>query len=499
MTNRDALFDSQGVVTGAKWDVAVAINRNNALPLDASSIFRSYEEAVAYATTGVTAYPGQIISVINADGTNEYYGIAQDGSLEEIGGAVDVDGLSIMLDGEKLSIKGYGKQYYKYVNVDEPVSEVSQLNADAAEGTYCKVGETWYLKGAEGWATTTTHPADGDHYILTEGFVAGLQPKVELNSDGKLQIAWFEPSATTVEGLGDQIASVTATVNTMQGTVSSDHQTLTEISPKVAANETAITGIDSRVKTAFVDAAIDKTAGKATFTKDGGATKDIAFTGFAHGAIYDSDTLTLTIPVYGSDDVVVNIPKDKFLRDGRYEAEYDFGDGVKGPALVFVVDDEDADTDNATKEIAVPADALVSDYTGTTTTSAKVSISAGHVISVDVNLPAITAGHLVQVDSTGALVDAGKTIEEIATAINEAKSELEAKITNINNAINSINATIAKLTIGEGSENEVITSTADGIKRSGKTVGGATIANEPNADTLATEAAVAAIMSWGHM
>lgn len=49
---------------GAKWDVGVAINRTNPVPLDANSVFESYADLETYAQTNVLAYPGQIVSVL---------------------------------------------------------------------------------------------------------------------------------------------------------------------------------------------------------------------------------------------------------------------------------------------------------------------------------------------------------------------------------------------------------------------------------------------------
>ena len=49
-----------------------AYARGNALPLDASSIFDSYEEAETYATSDPTAYDLQLVTV-NNNGTPELY------------------------------------------------------------------------------------------------------------------------------------------------------------------------------------------------------------------------------------------------------------------------------------------------------------------------------------------------------------------------------------------------------------------------------------------
>lgn len=57
------------------WDVAVAINRGNALPLDRYSVFQSLEEVNAYITNpeGSIAYPGQILAVVGENATTIYY------------------------------------------------------------------------------------------------------------------------------------------------------------------------------------------------------------------------------------------------------------------------------------------------------------------------------------------------------------------------------------------------------------------------------------------
>lgn len=52
---------------GAKWDVGVAINRTNPVPLDANSVFESLDALTTYATTNALAYPGQVVSVLGTD------------------------------------------------------------------------------------------------------------------------------------------------------------------------------------------------------------------------------------------------------------------------------------------------------------------------------------------------------------------------------------------------------------------------------------------------
>lgn len=58
--------------TGAKWDVGVAINRTNPVPLDANEIFESIATMEAYIKSNALAYPGQIVVVLGETETAAY-------------------------------------------------------------------------------------------------------------------------------------------------------------------------------------------------------------------------------------------------------------------------------------------------------------------------------------------------------------------------------------------------------------------------------------------
>ena len=50
---REEFFEK--LTNGAKWDVGVAINRTNPVPLDANSVFESLDALTTYATTNALA------------------------------------------------------------------------------------------------------------------------------------------------------------------------------------------------------------------------------------------------------------------------------------------------------------------------------------------------------------------------------------------------------------------------------------------------------------
>jgi len=67
------------------WNVGATIARTNAIPLDKTSVFDSYSSASTYALESPLAYPGQVISVVNADSV-ETYVINPLGELQTISG-----------------------------------------------------------------------------------------------------------------------------------------------------------------------------------------------------------------------------------------------------------------------------------------------------------------------------------------------------------------------------------------------------------------------------
>lgn len=147
----------------SKLDWAMPFQRTGAFPLDRSSVFSSYADAVKYAAgagddergLGGTSYVGQTISVYN-NGSVTLYIIEADRSLKEVGSAPAGDNVSIEFADGKLQVKGFGKGYYKYVPATSDEAEKYQFVAD--------------------------------------DFIAGLEPRVVTNSEGALEIAWYQPS-----------------------------------------------------------------------------------------------------------------------------------------------------------------------------------------------------------------------------------------------------------------------------------------------------------------
>ena len=174
----------------SKLDWAFPFQRTSAFPLDRSSLFSSYEDAVLYASgTGDdsrklsgSSYVGQPISVYDEETSSvTLYVIQADRALKEVGTAPIGDNLSIEVIDNEIQLKNFGSGYYKYIA------------AEKDENGEIKTPST---------------------YEYTEGFIAGLEPRV-VDKNGKLEIAWYEPSEETIEGVGAKVETLEKALETL--------------------------------------------------------------------------------------------------------------------------------------------------------------------------------------------------------------------------------------------------------------------------------------------
>ena len=169
---------------------AKSFARLNGQPLDKSEIWYSLAEAQAYAATEA-AYVGQILAVIDTENNKVvFYGIQDvSGTLKEVGSTPVGDELSIEIVEGVIQLKGFGTQYYAYVPA---------------------------VKNPE-----TGEVIESSKYVLTDGFKAGLEPRVIANED-KLVLAWYEPGTETVEDVAANIESVSKTVDGLDQTLNGE-------------------------------------------------------------------------------------------------------------------------------------------------------------------------------------------------------------------------------------------------------------------------------------
>lgn len=210
--------------------------------------------------------------------------------------------------------------------------------------------------------------------------------------------------------------------------------------------------VDDYLKGKLVaNVAYDETTQKLSITKYGQEAADLTLKGMlsATGVTYKDGTLTL--PTVNGDAVVLNLPKENFVKSGSYDAATE--------SIVLVL--EQPDEDGQEQKVVIPVSALVdiSKVEGSATLDLKMSDEK--VISGAVKISA-EEGNLIVAKEDGIFV---------------SSVDLSGKL-------DVIDGTKA---------DEIVTVKTDGqVQPSGKKVGGATLAEEVNSNTVATEAAVKA-------
>lgn len=274
--------------TASASSLPISFKRGNPIPLDNSAVWYNFEELVAYAKTGATAYVGQILAYVNeTDKTSKAYIIVNEaGDLQEVGAATLGDNKTIVLKEGTLALKNWGVEYYKWVE---------------AVGTE---GQEGYVAGHH-----EKQIVDGEH-----PWIAGLEPKALKDTDGNFILAWYQPSTTTVEGLSSSITTINNTINTINQTLG-DKQT-----------ENTVLGDVEKLK-AEVEKKLDKAGGTMTgdlTLKDGGkAISDTAVQNLIASAGHLKREIVEQLPaVAEADKDTIYMVKDTSVLGGDKYKEY---------------------------------------------------------------------------------------------------------------------------------------------------------------------------------
>lgn len=286
------------------------------------------------------------------------------------------------------------------------------------------------------------------------------------------------------------------------------------------------------------DVVFDSTAGTITV----GDGQPATLTGVNHSITYDQSSLQLTISGYGVETQVISLPKDNFVQSGRYEENAALPGGGNGPAIVLTVNSGDG---SESQEIVIPAASLVDIYTANNTgKNVKITVSSNNEISGEILVDPVAGNALVYNEETGFKVDIsskmntygtgtaaeilvsdadGNTVARSTKSIIDGSSDtavmgdsdttiptakliaaaIQTAISGVSSDIGSIQTnidTINSYMVGNGAPDNIITSTATSkIQRSGKTIGSTTLSGDTTGSVVATEAAVAAALSWSQI
>ncbi len=199
----DKLYKSMGL--------PMNIKRGNPWPLDASSVWYSYDEMKAYAedATGV-AYVGQILALVDeTNNSAEAYIITdKNGTLKAIGSGVLTDNKTIMVNKEsgEIGLKDFGKRFYKFI----PAEKNEETGEIIKEFSY----ELTEVNEENPWVT-------------------GLEPRVVLE-DGQLVLGWFEQNTTTIDGVNAQISSIQTSISDLQKSTKDLSDAISDLDEKKA-------------------------------------------------------------------------------------------------------------------------------------------------------------------------------------------------------------------------------------------------------------------------
>lgn len=300
---------------GARWSVPVAINRNNPLPLDDNSVFRSEAELDAY-LAGPLAYPGQVVALVEADNTTIYY-LDQEKQKQEVGANLSADGKTVVINNGAITLANMPTDTTKTYNATlvngvltwtEPSAttvEGLDTRLTAAEGQIvtlnqqvAELGKAFEFKGTAGNISDdgkTIYDADGSAITgVTTGDVYQIGEKeyayngevwVELgfNVDlsGYATDEELEAVDTKATNAGTAAANAQTSANEAK-TAASNAQTAAQgaqdtadqaIEDAAAANELAQTGVNNA---ATAQAAAEAAQSTANTAKDNAATNATA-------------------------------------------------------------------------------------------------------------------------------------------------------------------------------------------------------------------------------
>ena len=329
----------------SKMDWANVFVRTGNFPLDRSSIFSSYNDAVLYASgtgndsrgLGKTSYVGQILTVYENDEVNVYK-INPDRSLEPVGSG----------------------------NGSVAISNVTIVDGKVQEATAENIGQIIYI--TEG---TSNYPA-GPYIVTGDGTIAKL-------------------GTTTASGdMDGDINTLKGDVSTLKSDVATAKTNIADLTSKTASLEAADQNLQSNIDTLSGEVIKDvKVNGESLVKTKGSVNVDLsAYAKTADLPVYTISKVETEEGFAGSyklmkdgvaSGVTINIPKDKVLQSALIKVVETENQPVAG----YKVGDKyfEFTFQNQEAKMYLLATELVDVYTA----GSHISISENNEISVDVN------------------------------------------------------------------------------------------------------------------
>ena len=497
------------------------ISRQYGGPIDRYSVFYSMEDATNYATTSPLSYVGQIISVVDeADQTSTAYQISNTaGDLVEVGKGANKPMLFVADEAAMLALQDIevGQQVYRedkktiWIFKGGDASQLSNWVESAAQNDTVWNGTT--NKVVFYSLTQTQYDALGSKDVNTLYFTSDTGKVFKGTADMTESVIVTDAVPAVADAILDKLYIDSASFEvkiTVDGSnwiiLSPGYLTdganwASADSKKFATIGLIKKGISSAVEAISLNTSFDSTSGTVKVGEGEGAT----LTGLAHGIAYDASLLKITIPQYGSEDLVINIPKEKFVTAGKYYEDYPETDPTNHKVIVLTIDNQD-------DPVIIPAEALVNIYAADNTAkNLVVTVSDDNKISAQLIIdPA--SGNALRYSDAGFMVDISGKLDKLSGALGQkllisntdgtiSESgygiQTEGDLTDSTSdlAVNKViyDALAKKLDAVAGTENNIVVfGTGKTIKDSAKAVGGDKLKAKVDANTVATEAAVKA-------
>ena len=186
----------------------ISYKRGNPIPLDTTSVWYNLTDLETYAKEGVTAYVGQVLTLVEDNKTTVFVIADEAGNLEPVGTTPIGDDKSIV--------------------VDEDTSTISLVGIDTLAFERDVLGE------------------DGQ----PTGDKESIQYQPLMTAAG---LVWIEPSKTTVEGLATLIEGLTVRMTGVEGRTTTLETNLAGEIARATAAEEALDGRIDDVNTALAD------------------------------------------------------------------------------------------------------------------------------------------------------------------------------------------------------------------------------------------------------
>lgn len=497
------------------------ISRQYGGPIDRYSVFYSMDDATNYATTSPLSYVGQIISVVDeAAQTSTAYQISNTaGDLVEVGKGANKPMLFVADEAAMLALQDIevGQQVYRedkktiWIFKGGDASKLSNWVESAAQNDTVWNGTT--NKVVFYSLTQTQYDALGSKDANTLYFTSDTGKVFKGTADMTKSVIVTDAIPAVADAILDKLyidsASFEAKITVdgsnwiilSPGYLTDGANWASADSKKFATIGLIKKGISSAVEAISLNTTFDSTSGTVKVGEGEGAT----LSGIAHGVAYDASLLKITIPQYGQEDLVINIPKDKFVTAGKYYEDYPETDPTHHKVIVLTIDNQD-------EPVIIPAEAFVNIYTADNTAkNLVVTISDDNKISAQLIIdPA--SGNALRYSDAGFMVDISGKLDKLSGALGQkllisntdgtiSESgygiQTEGDITDSTSdlAVNKViyDALAKKLDAVEGTENNIVVfGTGKTIKDSAKAVGGDKLKATVDANTVATEAAVKA-------